>query len=398
MPKKETRYTQDKRHVLRTGEYERTDGKQGFQYKLWNPITERFHTCSAPTLKELREKEKIVQNEVNSGIAARRGKDTLDAYYEIWAAGKHIRPNVMSNYQYMYKRFIRPVLGQKKLRDIKFSTIKTFYLDLLTSETLAINTLEVVHTVLHGILRVALLDDVIRRNPTDEVMAELKSAFPAPEKRRALTMEEQQRFIEVLNREELTSWKPAFMILLRTGMRVGELTGLTWNDIDEESGVIHVRRTLVFFKNESVGRCGYAINSTKTVASTRDLPLTPELRELFRMQREQAPQCRQTIDGVTDFVFVNRFGDVQHQGTLNRALRRIITAANADAEATPLPHFSCHHLRHTCCTNMIAAGVELTAASALLGHRDIRTTANIYNDVQEPSKKKAMTQLSEYTA
>ncbi len=213
-------------------------------------------------------------------------------------------------------------------------------------------------------------------------MAELKARYPAPPKRKALTLEEQKRLIEVLNEEQNKAWKPAFMVLLRSGMRVGELTGLTWSDIDEEAGVIHIRRTLVFYKDADAGKCIYAINSTKTVASQRDMPLTDEMRELFRLQREIAPDCRQSVDGVTDFVFVNRFGDVQHQGILNKALRRIIKQANADTQATLLPQFSCHHLRHSFCTNLILAGVELTAASDLMGHRDIKTTANIYNDVQ----------------
>lgn len=165
MPKKETRYTHDKRRVLRPGEYERTDGKKGFQYKLWNPNTQRFSTCSAPTLEELREKEKVLQNDVNDGISARPGKETLNAYFEVWAAGKHIKANVLSNYKYMYNKFIRPMLGQKKLKDLKYTMIKAFCMDLIENEVMAINTLEVINTVLHSILRTAVKDDVIRVIP-----------------------------------------------------------------------------------------------------------------------------------------------------------------------------------------------------------------------------------------
>ena len=78
MPKKETRYTEDGRHVLRPGEYQRSD-KKGYQYKLWNPHTRRFVTCSAQTLTELREKEKQLQRDVLDGVSSVKGKDTLDA-------------------------------------------------------------------------------------------------------------------------------------------------------------------------------------------------------------------------------------------------------------------------------------------------------------------------------
>ncbi len=188
------------------------------------------------------------------------------------------------------------------------------------------------------------------------------------------------------------------MVLLRSGLRVGELCGLTWNDVDEKAGLLHVRRNLVFFKDQDAGKCRFIINDGKTVAALRDIPLTDELKEMFDIQRESGAECRQTIDGVTDFVFVNRFGDVQHQGTLNKALKRIVKHANdtAGEGVILLPQFSCHTLRHTFCTNLIKGGVELTAASALMGHRDIQTTANIYNDVQQEQKEKAMDQMTAY--
>lgn len=397
MPKKETRYTEDGRHVLRPGEYQRSD-KKGYQYKLWNPHTRRFVTCSAQTLTELREKEKQLQRDVLDGVSSVKGKDTLDAYYAIWAQNKRIKQNVLSNYKYMYQKFIQSALGSKKLKDIKYTTVQSFYLDLLDTGKVAINTLEVVHNVLHQILDQAVRDDVIRRNVSDGILPDLKQRYPKPKKRRALTRDEQDRFVEVLNTDVNRSWMPTFMTMLRTGLRVGELTGLTWNDVDFAAGLLHIRRTLVYYKDTDSGECRFVINSTKTVTSARDLPLTDELREYFQIQRNEGAKCRQTVDGVTDFVFANRYGDVQHQGTLNKALRRIIRDANLDQDAIALPAFSCHHLRHTYCTNLIMAGVELTAASALMGHRDIQTTANIYNDVQREQKELAAQQVSTYLA
>lgn len=398
MPKKETRHTDDGRHVLKPGEYWRED-RQTYQYKQWDPHTKRFVTCSAKTLTALREKEKKVQKDILDGISSVKGKDLLDEYYDLWRQNKRIKANVLSNYCYMYDRFVRPALGRKKVKDIKYTTVQTFYLDLLDGGRMAINTLEVVHNVLHQILEQAVRDDVIRRNPSDGILPDLKQRYPRSKKRKALTREEQDRFVEVLGLPENAAWRPAFMVLLYTGLRVGELAGLTWDDVDEAAGLLHVRRTMVYYDDRSgkVNACRLAINSTKTVTSMRDLPLTDELRGLFREQREIGVPCRQTVDGVSDFVFTNRFGDCHHQSTLNKGLKRIIRQANADPDALALPAFSCHHLRHTFCTNMVVAGVELTAASALMGHRDIQTTANIYNDVQQAQKEKAMRQLSEYS-
>ena len=99
---------------------------------------------------------------------------------------------------------------------------------------------------------------------------------------------------------------------------------------------------------------------------------------------------------MTGFVFTNRFGDVMHRGTLNKGLQRIIRDANKDINALALPHFSLHHLRHTYCTNLVMSGVELTVASALMGHADIQTTANIYNDVQQEQKELAAQKVAAY--
>lgn len=104
--------------------------------------------------------------------------------------------------------------------------------------------------------------------------------------------------------------------------------------------------------------------------------------------------CQVTIDGYTDFIFINRFGGVQHQGTLNKALRRIIRDCN-EAElnknvARPnlLPKFSCHSLRHTFTTRLVEEGVNIKVVQDVLGHKDVETTLNIYTDVTKELKQR----------
>ena len=104
----------------------------------------------------------------------------------------------------------------------------------------------------------------------------------------------------------------------------------------------------------------------------------------------------------TDFIFVNRFGNTQHQGTLNKAIRRIIRDCN-DAEflkdespTVLLPHFSCHSLRHTFTTRMCEAGVNVKVIQDTLGHQDISTTMNIYADATKDFKMEAFAGLNEF--
>lgn len=103
-------------------------------------------------------------------------------------------------------------------------------------------------------------------------------------------------------------------------------------------------------------------------------------------------RCEGTIDGYTDFIFINRYGQPHHQGTLNKALRRIIRDCNDEivlkgkSNALLLPHFSCHSLRHTFTTRMCEAGVNIKVIQDALGHADVSTTLNIYADATKDLK------------
>ena len=112
-------------------------------------------------------------------------------------------------------------------------------------------------------------------------------------------------------------------------------------------------------------------------------------------------KCNVTIDGYTDFVFINRFGNVQHQGTLNKAIRRIIRDCNdyqiekAGKNPVLLPKFSCHSLRHTFTTRLVEVGVNIKVVQNVLGHADFSTTMDIYTDVTKELKKREFDDLGE---
>lgn len=119
-------------------------------------------------------------------------------------------------------------------------------------------------------------------------------------------------------------------------------------------------------------------------------------------QEELGLKCNAVVDGYTDFIFINRFGGVQHQGTLNKALRRIIRDCNYEVfdkggkEPVLLPKFSNHSLRHTFTTRMCEAGVNVKAMQDILGHADAETTLQIYADATKDLKKAEMINFEDY--
>jgi len=119
--------------------------------------------------------------------------------------------------------------------------------------------------------------------------------------------------------------------MLNTGMRVGEITGLRWEDVDLDEGFISVNHTLVYYNHKENG-CYFNIHTPKTKAGIRTIPILEGVRAAFEQEREFQQEtnieCSVSIDGYTDFIFFNRFGNVHNQNTLNKALRRITRDCN----------------------------------------------------------------------
>lgn len=392
--------------VLKEGESERKRG--GYDYR-WRTSGGQRHSIYAKTLDELREKETEIIRDKSNGIRTEARNITLNDIYDMWVELKRgLKDNTFQNYQYMYNQFVYPDLGQMKVSKIKRSDVRRFYNMLADERDLKISTIDSVHTVLHQVLQLAVEDDYLRINPSDNALKELKLSHNMDaEKRKALTMEEQKIFIEFLEKSrQYNHWKPIFTVMLETGLRVGEVTGLRWEDLDFENGTISVNHTLVYYNHKKNG-CYFNVNTPKTKAGNRTVPMTKIARDAFEQERRYQEtlgiSCQVHVDGYTDFVFVNRFGNVQHQGTLNKALRRIIRDCNDQileaakgTRATLLPRFSCHILRHTFATRMCEAGVNMKVVQDILGHADIGTTMNIYTDATKELSRREMTTYEQY--
>ena len=394
------------RLTLRKGETQRKDGTYDFR---WTSADGKRHSVYASTLEELREKEEAAIRDKQDGIKTETRRVTVNDVFELWCDLKRgLKDNTFQNYKYMYNMFVRPSFGKLRIASVKKSDVKRFYNTLADEKILTIATIDNVHTVLHQVFDLAVDDNYIRSNPTDHMLKELKQSHNfETEKRKALTIAEQQLFVDFLKKHpQYNHWYPVFAVMLGTGMRVGEIVGLRWCDIDLEKGIISVNHTLVYYNHGDGKGCSFSINTPKTRAGERTIPMLDFVKEAFllekKYQEETGLDCKATVDCYTDFIFVNRFGDVQHQGTLNKAIRRIIRDCNDEVllrdEDDPvlLPKFSCHSLRHTFTTRLCESGVNVKVIQDVLGHADISTTMDIYVDVTKDMKQKEFNVLGEY--
>lgn len=395
-----------KNRVLKEGEYQRPNGT--FEYK-WRDKRGKRHSIYAKTLEELREKEIDVLRDVLDGVRADKNNLTINDLYNLWEQLKRgLKNNTFCNYRYMYAQFVAPDFGHSKIADLKRTDVRAFYNMLADERNLKTATIDNIHTVLHQVLELGVEDDYLRYNPADNALKELKKAHNNDsEKRRALTIPEQNLFEAFLSGQgQYHRWHPIFIVMLWTGLRIGEAAGLRWCDIDLEEETISVNHTLIYYSKGKVEGCSFAVNTPKSEAGKRTIPMLPKVKEAVLLekqyQKECGIKCNVTVDGYTDFIFINRFGGVQHQGTLNKALRRIIRDCNyqvLDAgkkNAVTLPRFSNHTLRHTFATRMCEARVNIKAIQEILGHADIETTMEIYAEATKELKKAELINFEEY--
>ena len=375
---------------LKQGESLRPDGM--LVYRYIDEETGKRKTLSSKTIEGLREKEDELKTDIEKGVSTSQKLKTVDTVASEWFESKRgIREHTRQNYKFLYDHYAKDSkLGKMKIKDVKNIDIKRLYNTLIEVRGLSLETIDGLQNVLGQVFDFAVSQRYIASNPSEGCMKDFKKALNTDEqKHKALTASEQARFLDfVANSETYSHWYSTFAVMVGTGLRVGELTGLRWCDIDFNEEIIDVNHTLVYYKDEN--GMTWQINKPKTKAGTRTITMLDSVKKALEIERqfqtENNLSSTAIVDGYSDFVFFNRFGNVQHQGTLNKALRRIIRDANLEAQSRNdgtllLPKFSCHNLRTSFCTRLFENGVSLKVAMSLMGHDDSRTTMKVYTTV-----------------
>lgn len=394
--------------ALRKGEMQRASD-QRYVYTYTDPLGRRKYIY-ARDLATLREKEKeLIKNQLDGLDLYVAGRATINNVFDRYMAIKHnLRDSTRSNYLYTYNHFVRDNFGMKLIAGIKFSDVLQYYNHLLHEQDLSLGTLDTIHCLLHPTFQLAVRDQIIRNNPTDGVMKEIsKQTGKNRGVRHALTIEQQRAFMEyVANHPVYYHWWSLFTVLLGTGCRIGEALGLRWEDLDFENRIISINHSLVYYPTAKERKSVMRIVKPKTEAGIRTIPMLDVVYDAFQMELEEQEETgfnTDEIDGMTGFVFKNRYGGVPNYNTVNQAIKRIINSHNADEiilskrekrEPVIIPNFSCHHFRHTFATRLCEVESNLKVIQSIMGHRNIETTMDVYAEATDRKKKESMDNLS----
>jgi len=402
MAKKKKEVREDsKGRQLKRGEYVRqSDGRLVYSYT--DPLGRRKFIY-ANTLPELREKEKTLMKDQLDGLDVyARGLATLNTTFDRYIATKsNLRDTTRRGYIYTYDHFVRDTFGLKKIADIKYSDVLQFYLYLLEEEEIAMGTLDSVHCVIHPAFQLAVRDDILRKNPSDGVIAEVaKKAGKHRGTRHALTSKEQKTFMEyVANHPIFCHWWPIFATLLGTGMRIGECVGLRFEDVHIDKKYISVNHSAIYYPVKGEKTSTTRIHLPKTEAGIRTIPLLDTVKDAIYMAKEEQEELgikSPVIDGMTGFVFLNRFGNLLNYQSVNMAIKRIVDTYNSEEEIAAakenrepffLPHFTCHNCRHTFATRLCERCTNLKVIQSVMGHKSIETTMDVYAEATEEKKQ-----------
>ena len=368
----------NKGKVLRKGESQRADNTYMFRYKDLNGVRKSVY---ARTLNDLRKKEVEINRDLDIGIYTNDFtlNQLFDRYIE---ANIKLKDRTKHKYKIEYERWIGGTwLGKKRIKDIVKSDIDLFYQDLKKKKNYSNGTIKCVHKYIYGSLEMAVEDDLLRKNCSRKCI----EPYLETESKKALTKEETDNFLTTAEEQAFgRMYLLAFKLMFLTGMRVGEVLGLTWSDSHLKERYINVDHQFVL--GDANSRTEYHIDIPKTKSGIRRVPMSDDLYQLFvELKRDtyfRAYKFGVTLDGYSGFIIHTNSGLPVLTSRLNEYAKKVVAIYNENHE-DQLPHITCHTCRHTFCTRLAEMGINPHALQKIAGHASYNTTARVYITVED---------------
>ena len=323
--------------------------------------------------------------EVQNGLVIDGKSLKFSEFTEIWKrdyASKELAPSTYKRYCRMLETRLLPYFGHFYINKIKPTDIMKFY-DLLEKDTqlvrkkgnngsktkkpLSGKTILEHHRLLRAMLHKAVYWQLIVANPAERVQP------PKARKPKRRSYDDEQTKILLENLEQLsiedTKYKVAIILTVFTGVRLGELMGLEWQDVDFKNGIISINRS-----SQYLADMGVFTKVPKTESSIREIAI-PEfiisLLEEYKLWYEEQKSIYGELWTNSDRLFVQADGKPMHPSTISKWFVKYVGQIG-------LPVINFHGLRHTNASLLVAQNVDIAVVSARLGYAQISTTLDFY--------------------
>jgi len=321
---------------------------------------------------------------------------TVNEWFDFWQANllTGLAPNTVRNYRERYERNAKAILGKLLLTEVKPMHCKAVFNGM--TGTYAGSTIRQAYIALGAMFKAAKENGLIEKHPMDGVRFD--NPVKAVDEIHFLTVSEQKAFLEAAKHSHNYN---QYVLILETGLRTGEVIGLTWDAIDWDKHTLTVNKTMEFRHKQHEWRAG----PPKTKTSYRTIPLTDTAYQILwnlylgREYRKESPELdkvltyidRRTAKQATlrmrDLVFINyRTGMPAKNSSYDTHLYKLCDKAGIE-------HFCMHALRHTYATRAIESGMQPKVLQKLLGHASIKTTMDRYVHVTDDTMFQAVRQF-----
>lgn len=388
-----------KHRILHTGESVRANGKYQYKYMVdgkpkflysWRLVPTDPQPIGKQPCLSLRELEKMVGKDLESRLDPMGKKMTVNelvARYLRTRTG--VKPNTLQGYKYVQNILNKEEFGNLKIATVKTSDAKLFLIK-LQEDGRGSSTVKTIRGVLRPAFQMAVDDDILLKNPFG---FELVGVIVNTEKtRKALTRSQMNKFLKFVHYDNVYyKYYDVFYILFHTGLRISEFCGLTIKDIDMENRIINIDHQL-----QRTSQMEYIIESTKSNAGTRKIPMTEDVYQTFERILENRPKDlpEKMVCGYCGFLFRDKKGmpevAMHWEHRFNHAVKRY-----NDIFKVQIPNITPHVCRHTYCSNQARAGMNPKTLQYLMGHSDIGVTMNTYTHLGLDDAKDEMIRLEE---
>lgn len=344
-------------------------------------------SITGKTQKEVAQKLKAATASIDAGTYTAPCKMTLGDWLDIWVREylKEVKPKTLESYQCQIKNHIRPELGAVKLEALNTHTIQGFYNSLSADKNgkpgLSPKSVKILHGVMHKALQQAVAVGYIRFNPADAC------SLPRAERKELKPLDEEAigRFMEAVKGHK---YETVFLVTLFTGMRQGEVLGLTWDCVDFERGTILINKQL---QKDTQGGSVYHLLSTKN-GKGRCLTPAPSVMALLRAHRSKQTEWRLIAGPMWEnsgLVFTNELGKHLMPHTVYHNYKKIVASIG-------LPSARFHDLRHSYAVAAIRSGDDIKTVQGNLGHATAAFTLDVYGHVTDQMKKESAARMEAF--